>query len=261
MSLAFRFVRSHLRTAPYPTLAPDCGQGRAALPKVSMALLAAVCAAGWLAAFPTSSRAVTIDGSPLSKVEAALLIEQLTNELSRTGSATEFLEKWCAGHRLAAEPRIRADLVEGERVPAIPVEGADLLDGGHHPLRYRHVKLFCGNRLLSDAQNWYRPDLLSAGMNATLDHTDVPFGRAVRDLNFTRRTIAIEGRWTPLPRDWESSAKLRQDPPMMLPRTIITQTAVLTSRAGDAFSYVLENYQDELLDFPLPRAAAPDEKN
>lgn len=41
--------------------------------------------------------------------------------------------------------------------------------------------------MLSEAHNWYRRDLLTPEMNATLDRSDVPFGRAVAALNFKRQ--------------------------------------------------------------------------
>ncbi|GBQ61748.1 hypothetical protein AA103196_0127 [Ameyamaea chiangmaiensis NBRC 103196] len=58
------------------------------------------------------------------------------------------------------------------------------------PLRGRHVALACGDTVLSEAYNWYVPERLTPAMNHALETTDIPFGRAVHDLAFTRATLS-----------------------------------------------------------------------
>ena len=65
--------------------------------------------------------------------------------------------------------------------------------GAAEPVRYRRVRLACGDQILSDADNWYVPARLTAEMNHTLDETDTPFGAVVKPLDFRRRTIRSAG--------------------------------------------------------------------
>jgi hypothetical protein len=74
------------------------------------------------------------------------------------------------------------------------------------PVRYRRVQLFCGDKLLSEADNWHVPVRLTPEMNRLLDQTDTPFGRAVKDLEFQRLTLTATVPWRPLPEGWELEA-------------------------------------------------------
>ena len=80
------------------------------------------------------------------------------------------------------------------------------------PVRYRHVRLVCGDKLLSEADNWYVPARLTPEMNRLLDETDTPFGRVIRDLNFRRETLSARVLWQPLPGRWEMQALPEFDP-------------------------------------------------
>jgi hypothetical protein len=70
------------------------------------------------------------------------------------------------------------------------------------------VRLTCGDRVLSEADNWYVPARLTPEMNRVLDTTDTAFGRAVQPLNFRRRTLSAKLLWSLLPPGWEMGAPL-----------------------------------------------------
>jgi hypothetical protein len=53
------------------------------------------------------------------------------------------------------------------------------------------VQLWCGDRLLSEADNWYVPSRLTPAMNTALETTDTPFGKAVQELKPYRRTFPL----------------------------------------------------------------------
>jgi len=130
-------------------------------------------------------------------------------------SATAALADWCAIHGL---PTVEARLAPGTgKAPGRPVRA---ILGGHEPLRFRHVTLVCGARTVSTADNWYAPGQLTAEMNHRLETTDAPFGRVVKPLGFTRRTLATRS----------------------LGGGRVEVTAVLTTAAGTPFSYVVERY-------------------
>jgi chorismate-pyruvate lyase len=67
---------------------------------------------------------------------------------------------------------------------------ADLDAGDGIKLVYRLVRLKCGDIVYSRAENWYRPDRLTAQMNEALLSGDTPFGVVVRPLAPTRRTLS-----------------------------------------------------------------------
>lgn len=101
--------------------------------------------------------------------------------LASTPSATAALGQWCAARQFADPPRIAARLVRGDDAPR--PAGAAGLSG------YRHVRLSCGPRVLSEAHNWYARERLTAQMNRLLDQTDTPFGTAVAALGFRRERL------------------------------------------------------------------------
>jgi chorismate-pyruvate lyase len=191
----------------------------------------------------------------VSRLEALALIQTLNAEILGSRSATATLEHWCRDHRLAAEPRIVASLIpDASRAPTdeqrqhLEVAPAD-------PVKYRHVQLRCGAKVLSEADNWYVPGRLTSEMNRLLDTTDTPFGRAVESLQPYRRTIAITMLWTPLPDGWERAASA---PPtaaggaLAIPDALFEHRAVLYTRANIPFAEVREVYQRQVLAFPQP---------
>ncbi|OYX31037.1 MAG: hypothetical protein B7Y99_11020 [Caulobacterales bacterium 32-69-10] len=188
----------------------------------------------------------------LGRVEALAALQSLNVELLTHDSATATLEAWCASHRLAPRPRILARRVRTEK-PAPPEVRAALQAAPETPLRYRRVQLACGDRILSEADNWYVPDKLTAEMNRVLDETDTPFGRAVAALNFKRRTLSADLLFKPLPEGWDVTLRLpRGRGKLAVPPFVLQHRAVLSDAAGAPFSVVVESYTDQVLGFEPP---------
>lgn len=115
--------------------------------------------------------------------------------LARQDSATAALAQWCAERKIADPAAIHAARVTGE--DALPPPDLDetlaMPDGVE--FGYRHVRLSCGARVLSEAHNWYVPPRLSPAMNHILATTDTPFGKVAAPLAFRRERLgAIRGR-------------------------------------------------------------------
>ena len=157
----------------------------------------------------------------------------LNTELLSRPSATESLTRWCADHRLAADPRIVA--VKRTDVRTSPDAATLAMLGGvaAAQVKYRRVELTCGARILSVADNWYLPDRLTPEMNAALETTQTPFGVVVRPLAFTRRTVEI----TVTPAELAQSGAI-----------VLRHRAVLSTAAGLPFSVVVESYTAAALD-------------
>lgn len=190
--------------------------------------------------------------TPLGRVEALAALQSLNVDLLAHDSATATLERWCASHRLAPQPKVLARRVRTEK-PAPPEVRAALAADEATPLRYRRVQLTCGERILSEADNWYRPDKLTAEMNRTLDESDTPFGRAVGALNFKRRTISSDLLFKPLPDGWDVALKLPGDGgKLAVPPFVLQHRAVLSDASGTPFSVVVESYTDQVLGFEPP---------
>src|SRR3569833_132339 len=154
-------------------------------------------------------------------------IRQLKAELLAAPSATQMLMAYCAKLHLADPPVIRARRDRSLERKA-DGGGRQLLQvGPGEPVRYRRVRLSCGDQVLSDADNWYVPARLTADMNATLDGTDTPLGAVVKPLNFQRRTLKTEAL-----RDGTHLLKV---------------TALLVDANKRPFSLVQENYSRVLL--------------
>ncbi len=192
--------------------------------------------------------------TPATRVEALALLETLNADLLSNDSATLTLDRWCDAHKMAEPPKIAAERVRDEdKEPTNEVR--QLLGvGPMEPVRYRHVRLHCGDHVLSEADNWYVPARLTPDMNKVLDTTDTPFGRAVQELHFHRRTLSARLLWSPLPAGWEMARSLPADGKgeLKVPPETIQHRAVLTLPDGTPFSVVVETYTGQVLDFPPP---------
>ena len=193
--------------------------------------------------------------SAVSRLAALALLESLDADLLSHDSATLTLERWCDAHRMAAPARVRAERVLGADKPPGEEQRRLLAVGAGEPLRYRRVRLACGDHVLSEADNWYVPARLTPGMNQALDTSDVAFGRAVQALKFQRRTLSAELMWRPLPEGWEMTGALPSPGPgtLAIPAEVLRHRAVLTLPDGTPFSEVIETYSGEVLAFPGPR--------
>nr|WP_245355366.1 hypothetical protein [Rhizobium leguminosarum] len=193
--------------------------------------------------------------TPASRVEALAVLQTLNVNLLSNASATLTLDRWCAVHRLAPEgSKIVAQRVRGQDKPA-DKRIRELLNAGPDELiAYRRVRLICGDRVLSEADNWYLPSKLSAEMNQALSSSDIAFGRAVQALKFSRKNLSSRLLWSPLPEDWDMDGLIADDTgPLSLPPFLMEHRAVLKLRDGTPFSVVTECYTDKVLDFPAPR--------
>ncbi len=138
----------------------------------------------WLAPLPLLAACATPGNTPDA------IAQQLDASILASSSATLALEKWCADHAMAAEPRIVARLVRGSDKSASAETLARLGVAGQSDIQYRRVQLYCGAHLFSEADNWYVPARLTPAMNRLLEETDTPFGKVVQSLAPYRRTFA-----------------------------------------------------------------------
>lgn len=117
--------------------------------------------------------------------------------LAAHASATEALRQWCELRGIASPAEIVAVQVAGADQPPPAGIHSQLGVPADEPLGYRHVRLTCGNHILSDAHNWYVPARLTAEMNHQLAETQMPFGRVAASLKFTREPLASARRGDP----------------------------------------------------------------
>lgn len=187
------------------------------------------------------------------RLAALALVQTLNADLLSHASATLTLDRWCAAHRLAEKPVIVADRVHGQDKPAGAEIRALLKVDADEPVRYRRVRLTCGDRVLSEADNWYLPARLTPAMNETLETTDTSFGRVVKPLDFRRTTLAARLLWQPLPEGWAMGTPLPPPGPgpLAMPDFLLEHRAVLTLPDGTPFSALVESYTRQVLAFPL----------
>ncbi len=193
----------------------------------------------------------------VSRVEIFALIQTLNANLLASRSATSTLEKWCADHNMASDPRLVAQRISGVEKPASIETRAHLMIGPEEVLKYRRVRLSCGDHVLSEADNWYAPGRLSDDANRLLETTDTPFGKAVQALRPFRRTIDVKMLWSPLPQGWESKASdsradcITATGDISIPHEIFEHRAILYTSEQRPFSEVDETYTGEILDFGI----------
>jgi chorismate-pyruvate lyase len=182
-----------------------------------------------------------------SAASAASDQAELTNlqrDLLSGGSATAILTRWCADHHLADPPRIVALRDTGAVVAAPPEVRRRLGVRPGETVAYRRVRLACGERVLSEADNWYLPARLTPQMNQTLEQTDTPFGQAVNALDFHRVTLGATRLW-------------RGSGASPAPAEVLRIEAVLISGAGAPFAVVRETYRRDLFAAPVSAVSPP----
>lgn len=191
---------------------------------------------------------VVLPGDEQSRLEARARLEALRLNLQSYPSATTVLRVWCEDYGLAAEPKIRAIPVIGVANPLKPEDRLALGAAPDEEVRYRRVQLACGDRVLSEADNWYRPGQLTPEMIQALETSDTPFGAVVAPLRFTRRTLSSRLMFQPMaepPR--RLFARPRKAEPLVVPPHVLEHRAVLLKPDGTPFSLVVENYTGEVL--------------
>jgi len=200
-----------------------------------------------------------------TRTKALSILQSLNAALLSNPSATQTLQQWCAEQGLAALAEIRAVRDTQTIKPAHGAIRAQLQISADEPVGYRRVQLVCGNHVLSDADNWYVPARLTAAMNHTLDTTDVPFGTAVKDLNFSRKTQQARLLWAPLPplgqmHELPPASTPRNSPhgqrtstvtPLDIPVHVLQHTATLYRDDDQPISHLVETYTRALFSFSL----------
>ena len=217
--------------------------------EVWVATLIAICAPAW------AQEAAVWPDSYVSRLQALALVQTLNAQVLASRSATLTLEAWCRDHQLAKRPAIVAERVKGAVKAPTAEQRQRLQVPAEAEVRYRRVRLRCGERVLAEADNWYVPGVLTAEMNRVLDTTDAPFGKVVQTLGPYRQTIEVKVLWSPLPEGWEraAAAPKKDGGSLAIPEALFEHRAVLYTREHKAFSEVDEVYERQLLAFPPPR--------
>ncbi len=219
--------------------------------KIRMLLLAALLCHG-----AAQAQEKAPDGwqdGPITRLKAQALLQTLNATLLSNPSATVTLQNWCADHKMAGEPRIRALRDQTTREPADAATRELFKIGADEPVGYRRVQLTCGDHIFSEADNWYVKSRLTPEMNQLLDSSDTPFGLAVKALNFSRKTLSSTLLWSPLPAGWEMKMPViaTSKAPLTIPEQVLQHRALLSREDGTPFSLVVETYRRDLFAFPL----------
>ena len=153
-------------------------------------------------------------------------LKRFEQALAAQDSATAALRQWCAAEGIADPSKIVAVPVR-DAVRAEPPElRSALAVSAEEVLGYRHVRLVCGETVLSDAHNWYVPGRLTPDMNAALTATVTPFGIIAAPLAFRRERLA----------------SLRGPSPDCPPETVLAHHALLRLPDGQPLAFLVECY-------------------
>lgn len=175
------------------------------------------------------------------------LAQSLSAELLASHSATSTLEQWCRRNDSAAEATIRARRVAGLDKPASAEQRNRLEVGPRERVVYRRVELAFGDRVLSEAENWYVPSRLTAEIQKILADSDTPFGRAVFDLNPVREPFAVEVFWPPQNLEAAVAAPDHPERELAIPWRLFQHRALVLGDNRRPLSEVSETYTREIL--------------
>ncbi len=190
-----------------------------------------------------------------AKIVCALM-QMLNVELLGSTSAKRTLETGCQTHQLAAPANIVAQQLVGEDKPPSQEQMQRLEVSGPEQVKYRKVRLFCGDQWLSEGGNWYVPGRLAADMNRLLETTRTPFGKVVAPLEPYRQTISVKMLGSLLPEGWEienpvHGAKSRKQP-LIIPDALFEHRAVVYGKDRKPIAEVHEVYQRQIVAAPKP---------
>jgi chorismate-pyruvate lyase len=191
-----------------------------------------------------------------TRLEALALLQTLNADLLSHDSATLTLDRWCETHQMASAPKVVAERLPDVDKPPTDQQRGELAVTASEPVRYRRVRLHCGDHVLSVAENWYVPGRLTPDMNHQLETTDVAFGRAAQPLHFTRHTLEATLLWSPLPSGWDREPKSLPARSIAWPgdgADVLRHRAILVLPDGRPISEVVETYTMAVLAFPEPR--------
>jgi hypothetical protein len=192
--------------------------------------------------------------TPEARQQAFALVEKLREDLLTTRSSTLTLEAWCRDHRLAKDPTIVADVVKSVAKKPSAAQRTRLQISPKDEVKYRRVRLRCGERVLAEADNWYLAGRLTPEMNRLLETTDTPFGKVVAPLEPYRKTFDSQMLWSPVPGPWQLGPDVTSNGgTLAIPSSLFEDRAVLFTREQQPFSEVYEVYERPLLAFPPPR--------
>ncbi len=183
------------------------------------------------------------------QAQAFALLETLNARLLASHSATSTLEQWRLERPSAGDATIRARRVAGIDKPASAAQRERLKVGRRERVVYRRVELACGERVLSEAENWYVPGRLTAEIREIIARSDTPFGRAVLDLNPVRETFAVEVLWRP---DDTAGALDQPEGELTIPWRLFRHRALVYGDDRRPFAEVNETYTREILAFGPP---------
>lgn len=205
---------------------------------------------------PANSRASEDESSSeysQAQLKAYAILQTLNANLLGSKSATRVLQAWCEDHHMADNPIIIAIRDKSLNKEASQEVRNMLQANAGDPISYRRVKLYCGMNVLSEADNWYLPERLTPEMNNLLANTDTPFGAAVRQLNFYRKTEKVQLLWSPLPKNWEQKKKILTGggSELAIPDQVFQHQAILFSDKNVPFSFVVETYTNKIFAFPM----------
>lgn len=148
-------------------------------------------------------------------------VASLDADLLRGPTATAALQRRCG------DVPVRVEVDRTAHRPASAAQRKRLGVGPEEPVGYRKVRLICGKRILSEAENWYVPGRLTAAMNKALDSGTRPYGAVIAPLHPHRRTLAHE-------RLWDGRGKA--------PRAVLRHSALVMSDRNVPLAEVVETY-------------------
>lgn len=191
----------------------------------------------------------------VDRLKTEALIETLNGALLAGSSATAVLEQWCAVHHLASPAVVIAKRDTSVVVPPSDATRARLNLAPDAPFGFRRVKLMCGDKVLSEADNWYAPSRLTDAMNDALANTTTPFGRVIAPLKAFRRTFSVERLWSPLPNDWAErgdAPHIGSAPNAPPDGALFRHRALVLTPDGAPIAEVEETYKIDALPLPKP---------
>uniref|UniRef100_E6VCY5 Uncharacterized protein n=1 Tax=Rhodopseudomonas palustris (strain DX-1) TaxID=652103 RepID=E6VCY5_RHOPX len=183
------------------------------------------------------------------RAEFVTCVDEFLKVLHDHDTATTALIAWCRCHHPCNAESVAITLLGDETMPADDYDGP-LRPRDGETLRRRRVWLHWGDRVLSEAENWYIPERLPPAMRDAVADGLRPYGAVVAGLRPKRVTTTVLrtddiacDRFD----DEEILARLARTRGFSPPQAFVLHIHAVMTASGVVLAELREHYRRELL--------------
>lgn len=183
---------------------------------------------------------------PITSRASVTRVVEFQNWLQDYDTATAALEAWCRRHHPCGADALAVTLLSDQPMPPGGYCGPLRLQAGE-TLHCRRVWLRWGDRVVSEAENWYVPQRLPPAMQRVLAEGIRPYGAVVAELRPRRATTIMLSDEQIARGAGIVLTQLAQAQVFSPPHAFVLHVNAVMTASGVALAELREHYRRELL--------------